>query len=1738
MTYTDLTPGNYTIEVKDANDCTFAIPTTVEIEEGVTLNASLDIQTTCNTNTIGNVVFVLVNPDVQDDVEYSLDGGAFQDPLTAEFIDLADGSHTIIVRHENTCEQALNFTITSPDNITATASATANVLCYGGTDGVIEVTATGGTGTLLYSISDAIPPVFADYISSNVFSDLAAGTYTISVMDDNVGCETQLSVTITQPEATLAATLDYIDEICFDGNDGIITLNITGGVTPYQISLNGNAYETVTGTTHTFTSLADDTYTIDVKDANDCAIAQFTQVIQNGVNMQPSAVVTPNCVNNTPNNDVVINIAAGVTGTVTYSINGTDYFASNTFTNVGLAAGTYTAYAKHDNACVQTTAFTIDAHTPIDATAAVTENVLCFGAATGEITVTATGGTTPLQYAISPAYVYGSSNVFTGLEAGTYDVKVKDAISCEVTTTSVTVTQPAAALAATLAHTDEICFDGNDGTLTVNITGGTIPYEVSINEGEYTTATVYAALPDGTYTIDVKDANDCAIAQLTQVIQNGVNIQPSAVVTPNCVNNAPNNDVLVNIAAGVTGTVTYSINGTDYFTSNTFTNVGLPAGTYTAYAKHANGCVQIDEFIIINHTPLMHTGTSTLNITCYGNDTGEATLSVSGGTAPVQYAMAPLYVYQDSNLFTGLAPGTYDFKVKDAIGCEIEVNDVTITEPFGPLAADVIHTDETCFDSNDGSITVSITGGTPPYFTSLDGGPFIQDQTAYTDLADGTHTINVTDAFACTIPQQSVVIVNGVNMQPVATVNPNCVNNTPNNDVVITIASGIPASDIMYSIDGGAYQPSGTFNNVDLPAGDYVASVEHSNGCIQTVPFTIAPHAPVTANVANIVHVLCFDETTGQITVTASGGTNPLEYAIANEDTTPLQFSAYQPSAVFENLAAGMYTISVKDAIGCEVLLSGNQVDGPAAALVASATPTHESCINDDDGQIDITISGGTAPYATSLNGAAYVDGQLSYAGLDGGTYTVDVTDANGCHIGAPIAVTINDGVQLQASLNVTQVCEDVQVVVSVNPTSTGTVTYTLDGVYTQSSNTFNSTVTPMAAGQHTIAVTHSAGCTEELLFNVAPRAAITISYTKTDVSCNGTDTGVVNVNATGGTGALQYALTWDIWPTPIYGTDTSFDELLGDKDYTIWVKDAMGCVETTTLRINQPAEKLLIASTAVRPETCILDRNGGIDITITGGTPPYLTALNSPTPNNFQPVTSYNNLIGGVYDVYVMDAAGCYVKTTVTVESGVNLDPYVETVMSCDNNVPVNTVTVKLRLTLSDVTYSLSPAGPFTANNVFEVPSGQHTVYVRHKNGCEVAYPFTIQDRLPVTAQAASVAAKCNGEANGTITVTASGGTGAFKYAIADASVSPVVFGNLQNSNVFTGLAASNAYIIRVQDAYGCFTEVGGIIVSQPDAIVLSTPVIIQEEICVNDNDAAIELANPTGGTAPYATSLNAAGPFVTDQYLFDNLDGGKTYTIYVQDANGCIANTSVTLAAPMDINASARVDYNCEENTVTVLTNNNIPVSQLTYIISGPKGNYPPQTTNVYANLEDGKYVVEVINTVTGCSDTTEQFTIESAPALALSVIKWGLNQITATAVGGSGLYRYTFDGNDTGTKNTFTYYRTGRILVTVTDSRGCITEAFIDAVFVDIIIPDVMTPDGDGQNDTWSPGNTQNYPNINTDIFDRYGRKLATLRQGQVWDGKYDGNEMPTGDYWYLVKLGDAEDRDFVGHFTIYR
>jgi gliding motility-associated-like protein len=240
-----------------------------------------------------------------------------------------------------------------------------------------------------------------------------------------------------------------------------------------------------------------------------------------------------------------------------------------------------------------------------------------------------------------------------------------------------------------------------------------------------------------------------------------------------------------------------------------------------------------------------------------------------------------------------------------------------------------------------------------------------------------------------------------------------------------------------------------------------------------------------------------------------------------------------------------------------------------------------------------------------------------------------------------------------------------------------------------------------------------------------------------------------------------------------------------------------------------------------------------------------------------------------------------------------------------------------------------------------------------------------------------------------------------------------------------------------------------------------------------------------------------------------------------------------------PVVINPETLVTYDCvnnaQANRVVVTYDVSNKPADLDFDLDG-LGNWT--VSNIFENVAPGIHFIRARHS-NGCEKDTKDFTIDAVQPLALAIADGGLNEIVATATGGSGGYQYTFNGESTGGTNTYIYYRSGDYTVTVTDVYGCVASATRPFEFIDIKIPNVFTPNGDGSNETWAPTNTINYKDLSFYVYDRYGRKLGTFRQGQSWDGKYNGNELPSGDYWYVLKLKNEKDaREFVGHFTLYR
>jgi len=291
-----------------------------------------------------------------------------------------------------------------------------------------------------------------------------------------------------------------------------------------------------------------------------------------------------------------------------------------------------------------------------------------------------------------------------------------------------------------------------------------------------------------------------------------------------------------------------------------------------------------------------------------------------------------------------------------------------------------------------------------------------------------------------------------------------------------------------------------------------------------------------------------------------------------------------------------------------------------------------------------------------------------------------------------------------------------------------------------------------------------------------------------------------------------------------------------------------------------------------------------------------------------------------------------------------------------------------------------------------------------------------------------------------------------------------------------------------------------------------------------------------------PLRISLNSSDEanFVDAQLVFDNLAAG-TYVIFVRDANDCDANIVVEIDPGVNLNATVTPIYECDglvpDNRLEVTLEDSSVLGDVLYNIDSTD-----LSTMVFApdfnGLAPGNHSLTIAH-ANGCMNVID-FEIAAFDPLSLTLEQNNINEITAIATGGLEEYTFYFDGVDNGFDNTYFINRTDTYTVVVIDANGCETSAEIFMEFIDIEIPDFFTPDGDGINDTWVPDNLEPFPNVLTIIFDRYGRELYRMKiDSEPWDGTYQNQELPTGDYWYVIKLqGETDDREFVGNFTLYR
>src|SRR5438876_1121152 len=630
---------------------------------------------------------------------------------------------------------------------------------------------------------------------------------------------------------------------------------------------------------------------------------------------------------------------------------------STTFT--GLSAGTKTVHVVATGGCTKDVM--IDVTQPASAVgSSITSqtNVGCFGGSTGSVTVAGSGGTPSYTYSIDGTN-FGVSGTFNNLAAGPYTVTVKDANGC-THVHPVTITQTASAVSSSISsQTNVACFGGSTGSVTVAGSGGTGPYTYSINGTTFGASGTFSSLAAGSYTVTVKDANGCTTTQAVTITQPAAEVTASIGSQANVAAVGGSSGIVTVAGSGGTLPYTYAIDGTTFGASGTFSSLG--AGSYTITVKDANGCTTTQPVTITQPASAVGSSISSqTNVGCFGSSTGSVTVAGSGGTSPYTYAIDGT-TFGASGTFSSLAAGSYTVTVKDAHGCTT-TQAVTITQPASAVSASISsQTNVACFGGSTGSVTVAGSGGTSPYTFSKDGVSFGASGT-FGSLAAGSYTITVKDANGCTTTQPVTITqpASALGSSISSQTNVACFGGATGS---VTVAGSGGTSPYTYAIDGTTFGASGTFSN--LAAGSYTITVKDAHGCTTTQPVTITePAAALSSSISSQTNVACFGNSTGSVTVAGSGGTGPYTYAIDGV--------TFGNSGTFNNLAAGSYTVMVKDANGCTTTQPVTITEPAAAVSSSSSQPTNGSCFGGSTGSVTVAGSGGTSPYTYAIDGTTF----------------------------------------------------------------------------------------------------------------------------------------------------------------------------------------------------------------------------------------------------------------------------------------------------------------------------------------------------------------------------------------------------------------------------------------------------------------------------------------------------------------------------------------------------------------------------------------------------------------------------------------------------------------------------------------------------------------------------------------------------------------------------------------------
>ena len=1410
----------------------------------------------CNasTTTITPVLFGGIAP-----YTYSWDNGATTSGIVA-----GEGNYCMTLTDSKGCSAASCSNITVPTVLTLSTSATDVTTVAPANEGTTSAFPAGGTSPYSYAWTGGQ--------TTQTATGLVAGGYTVTVTDAN-GCTVKSNVVVNSVSCSnLAVVITPVDVLCNGGNTGgAVAVPSGGGGAPYTYSWNTIPVKT----SSIVVGLSAGPYQVLVTSSNGCT--RIDNVTINQPTILSSSMSHTDATKVGSNNGTATVTASGGTSPYTYSWSPS---GGTTSVATGLIAGGYTVTVSDANGCSLLDSVRIQEPSCVALVLNMSAgNVSCFNGTNGTASANLLFGTTPYSYVWS---VGGqTTSAISSLPAGNVSVVVTDAVNCVLQNT-ITITEPAV-LTSTLVATDVLCNGGNTGTLNLSVAGGTFPYSYLWSNG--ITVEDQGNLSIGFYGVTVTDAQGCT------VIKSATINEPTAISAISTHQN-------VTCKNGSDGTVNATVSGGlgayTYLWTNAATTKdlsGLVTGQYILSVTDGNGCVNPSALnIFINEPdsvdlssyavtcPVPGSGISKVDVVPVGGDGGPYTVSFDNGAT-----------YLSSGVYSQFLPvgATYSVFVKDGNGCISSLQKIVVNP--APSIASI--TFPFCNPVGVGTATVTVTpagGAGIPYLVSTNNGVSYDAKGDYKDtLAIGnTYVVIIKDTLGCLSLPSSIVIPDSISLDTAMSVyaggyNISC-KGLSNGSINLTASGGTTPYTFLWNNGTSTYS---TQNLSNIPAGNYSLTITDSKGCSKSMivpmsePLLLASTSSVSTNY-NGSSVSCFGSTNGAIDLSVSGGTAAYTYGWSNSLNTQ----------DISGLAAGTYSVLVTDKNGCtttnSITLTQPVVLTTTIAVSSNYNGQNISCNGLSNGSIDLSVAGGTVNYTYSWTNTSQITQDIT--GLSANTYSVLVTDQNGCK--AVTGITLTQPAVLTTTVAVSSNYNGQNI--SCNGLSNGAIDLSVAGgttAYTYSWSNAQTTqdISGLNANTYSVLVTDKNGCaaTNTIVINQPAPLSNTIvvssNYNGQNISCNGLSDGSIDLSVSGGATAYTYS-----WSNAQTIQDISG---LNANTYSVLVTDVNGCTTTNTITITQPA--VLTTSIAVSSNyngqnvSCFGSSNGSIDLSVAGGTTAYTYNW-----SNSQATQDVSGLAAGTYSVLVTDKNGCIATNTITLTQPVAMS---NTIVISSNyngqNISCNGLSdgsVDLSVSGGTAAYTYSWSNSATTQDISGLAAGAYTVTVTDVNGCTGTGTVSLSQPLPVAATSTITNVTCNGFSNGSIDISASGGTPAYLYS----------WSNAATTQDITAITAGN-YTVTVTDVNGCTGSLANVVIQDQSLVIAPVSYNLK---CNKSNDGSI-IANISGGVSPYQFSWSNGAST-------QNLSGisAGTYIVQVTDSNSCVSSDTVVIIEPDTIAAT----------------------------------------------------------------------------------------------------------------------------------------------------------------------------------------------------------------------------------------